>query len=46
VWDYSDLNAVRADPARQACTVTGHGLSADEWAEYISELPYQPTCGG
>jgi hypothetical protein len=44
VWDYSGLNDLRSDPARQACVITGRGLTADEWAYYVPELPYQSTC--
>jgi WD40 repeat protein len=46
IWDYTDLNSFRADPAKTACAVTGgRGLTAEEWARYIPELPYQRTCG-
>jgi WD40 repeat protein len=44
LWDFSDLNGVRANPAQRACTVTGRGLTNDEWTMYIPELPYQKTC--
>ena len=45
VWDYSALNDLRADPAARACAVTGGGLTREEWAAYIPEVPYQATCG-
>ena len=44
VWDYSTLNDLRADPAARACAVTGGGFTQPEWAAYIPETPYQPTC--
>jgi WD40 repeat protein len=44
LWDYSALNSVRADPAKYACTVTGRGLTAEEWARYIPEFKYHRTC--
>jgi WD40 repeat protein len=43
-WDYRELTALRADPAKQACAVAGRGLTPDEWARYVPELPYQATC--
>ena len=45
LWDYSALNALRANPAARACAVTGGGFTPDEWAAYIPEVQYQPTCG-
>ncbi len=44
LWDYSELNAVRADPAAFACTITGRGLNAEEWTHYVPELPYRRSC--
>ena len=44
LWDYTKLNDLRADPAKQACAITGRGLTAEEWASYIPDFPYQPTC--
>jgi WD40 repeat protein len=46
LWDYSELTKLRADPAKQACAITGRGLTADEWDRYIPELRHQPTCRG
>jgi WD40 repeat protein len=46
IWDYTELNTLRADPAKTACAVTGNrGLTTEEWARYVPELPYQRTCG-
>jgi hypothetical protein len=43
-WDLIPLNQLRADPSRTACAIAGRGLSKDEWARYIPELPYRRTC--
>ncbi|MEU8657662.1 TIR domain-containing protein [Actinoplanes philippinensis] len=44
VWDYSALNALRAAPSQTACAVAGGGFTPDEWAAYVPETAYQPTC--
>ncbi|GIE34710.1 hypothetical protein Ait01nite_077550 [Actinoplanes italicus] len=44
LWDYSGLNALRAAPSKTACAVTGGGFTAEEWAAYVPETQYQPTC--
>jgi WD40 repeat protein len=44
LWNYSALNELRANPTDVACTVSGGGLTPDDWATYIPEVPYQPTC--
>jgi WD40 repeat protein len=44
--DYTELADLTANPAKHACAITGRGLTTDEWARYIPELPYQPTCPG
>jgi WD40 repeat protein/ABC-type oligopeptide transport system ATPase subunit len=44
LWDLSDLTALRTDPAALGCTITGRGLTPDEWAREIPELAYQLTC--
>ncbi|MEU4163833.1 TIR domain-containing protein [Actinoplanes sp. NPDC026670] len=43
-WDIAVSAEVAADPVAHACTITGRGLTADEWALYIPELPYRSTC--
>jgi WD40 repeat protein len=43
-WDTTVPAEITADPVRAACTVGGRGLSAEEWALYIPELPHRPTC--
>jgi WD40 repeat protein len=44
LWDYSELNAVRTDPAAFACAIAGRGLTAAEWRRYVPELPYRRSC--
>ncbi|MEU4425795.1 TIR domain-containing protein [Actinoplanes sp. NPDC024001] len=44
LWDATAPREVAADPGRHACAVAGRGLTAEEWARYIPELPHQPTC--
>ena len=44
LWNYGELNSLRADPARYACGITGRGLTAGEWARYVPEFPYRRTC--
>ncbi|MFF5289212.1 TIR domain-containing protein [Paractinoplanes globisporus] len=44
LWSYANLNTLRADPAKYACSITGRGLTAAEWARFIPELPYRRTC--
>jgi WD40 repeat protein len=44
LWDYAELNDVRADPSRYACAAAGGGLSPAEWPRYVPELPYRSTC--
>jgi WD40 repeat protein len=44
LWDYTVPKELGAAPGKHACTITGRGLNAAEWAGYVPELPYQPTC--
>ncbi|MEU4622110.1 TIR domain-containing protein [Actinoplanes sp. NPDC023801] len=44
LWDPTVPKDLAADPVGNACTVSGRGLNADEWARYIPELPHRPTC--
>jgi WD40 repeat protein len=44
LWDYTGLNTLRDDPARQACAIALRGLTPDEWKRAIPELDYQRTC--
>jgi WD40 repeat protein len=44
LWSYAALNKLRADPAATACTIAGRGLTAEEWASYVPEVPYRRSC--
>jgi WD40 repeat protein len=44
LWDLVELNDLHSRPIPRACALTGRGLSRDEWARYVSGLPYQDTC--
>ncbi|WIN00381.1 TIR domain-containing protein [Actinoplanes oblitus] len=44
VWDATVPANLAADPAREACAISGRGLTEQEWKSYIPELPRQPTC--
>ena len=46
LWDLTDLTELRDDPTVQACAMTGRGLTEDEWARHIPELPHRATCPG
>ncbi|GIE75051.1 hypothetical protein Aph02nite_10010 [Actinoplanes philippinensis] len=45
LWDLTALTGLRTDPAALGCTITGRGLTAEEWAREVPELPFQLTCG-
>ncbi|MGH3821894.1 MAG: WD40 repeat domain-containing protein [Pseudonocardiaceae bacterium] len=44
LWDLTALNNLRDHATERGCSITGGGLDRDEWARYISGLPYQNTC--
>jgi WD40 repeat protein len=44
LWDLADLRDLREDPTARACSLTGHGLSHDEWSRYIPGLQPEETC--
>ncbi|KUL22991.1 TIR domain-containing protein [Actinoplanes awajinensis] len=44
LWDVRVPADLAADPAGNACLVSGRGLTADEWKSYVPELPHQSTC--
>ncbi|MDQ4033004.1 MAG: TIR domain-containing protein [Actinomycetota bacterium] len=46
LWDLTALNDLRNHAVERACSVTERGLDRDEWARYVSGLPYQDTCRG
>ena len=43
-WRFSSVEEVRAHPVDIACAVVEDALSPAEWAVYVSELGYRPTC--
>lgn len=43
-WDLSALMKLRNDAIATACTITGRGLSPDEWRVRIPGLDYQDSC--
>jgi WD40 repeat protein len=44
LWDYRELNELRADPVGYACATVGEGLHEHDWDLYVPEVPYQLTC--
>jgi WD40 repeat protein len=44
LWSLISLKNLRDHAMERACSIVGNGLSRDDWARYIPELPYQNTC--
>ena len=45
LWDLSSpLNKLQADPLEMACSVTGRGLTVDEWVRFVPDLAYLDSC--
>jgi hypothetical protein len=45
LWDVNPLLAGSpGDLKGLACARAGGGLGEDDWATYIPDLPYRPTC--
>ncbi|GAA4607786.1 WD40 repeat protein [Actinoplanes octamycinicus] len=44
LWDATIPAELAADPAGQACAISGRGLTGEEWSSYIPELPHRNTC--
>jgi WD40 repeat protein len=44
LWDLRGFNEIFDHVDERACSITRGGLNPDEWARYISGLPYQNTC--
>jgi WD40 repeat protein len=44
VWDVSGIGALRDRAVEFACSWTRRGLDQDEWARFVTSLPYQDTC--
>jgi hypothetical protein len=46
IWNLAELLALRTRPVGRACEITAKGLSPEEWARYVSDLPYRDSCSG
>jgi len=45
LWDLTGVNDVREHARERACSITGRGLSPEEWDRYgVSGLEYEDTC--
>ena len=44
LWDFTNQNRLRTDALEQACSITRRGLTPDNWAAYVSGLPYTNAC--
>ncbi|MEU4690087.1 TIR domain-containing protein [Actinoplanes sp. NPDC023714] len=44
LWDYTVPRELLSEPDAYACAMTGRGLTAEEWSQYIPELAYRRTC--
>ncbi|MFI5494369.1 TIR domain-containing protein [Actinoplanes sp. NPDC051859] len=43
VWNLTPLQTLRDHVVARACTVAG-GLTENEWAQYVPDLPYERSC--
>jgi WD40 repeat protein len=44
LWTLDGLENLRKDPLESACSLTGHGLNADEWSRSVPGVPYLDSC--
>lgn len=44
IWDLRGLHYLREHAVERACAAAGGGLTPEQWAQFITTLPYQPTC--
>jgi WD40 repeat protein len=44
LWDLDELNIIRGDPLRRACTLAGGSFNRGEWDRHASRFPHQDTC--
>jgi WD40 repeat protein len=44
LWNLKDLIEWRNHAVKRACSITGGGLSRDEWGSYVSVLEYVDVC--
>jgi WD40 repeat protein len=45
LWDVRHAAAAVADPVAAGCLMAGRGLTQNEWARYVTGVPFQQTCG-
>ncbi|WP_308123475.1 WD40 repeat domain-containing protein [Modestobacter marinus] len=46
LWNLTDLLELRDHAMVTACSITGGGLSRDEWGDYVSGFEYVDVCKG
>lgn len=44
LWNIARLYDIVTRPVETGCTITGRGLSEQEWEKYAPDLPYHSTC--
>jgi len=44
LWDITQVANMVSNPGDQACMITKRGLTAEEWARYVPDLPYRRIC--
>jgi WD40 repeat protein len=44
LWDLTELQDLRDHAIARACTITKSGLDRDDWARFVTGLPFQSTC--
>ena len=44
LWNITGMTELRDHLLERACLITGQGLTPDEWARYVPDLPYQDAC--
>jgi hypothetical protein len=45
LWAVAPLLELRDAAPERACQIAGRGLTADEWADAVPGVDYEPTCG-
>jgi len=44
MWDYTMIDILHEVSVERACDRAGGGLTTEEWAAYVPNLPYRDTC--
>jgi WD40 repeat protein len=44
ILDVSGVQYLRDHALQRACTAAGGGLTPEQWVQFITTVPYQPTC--